>query len=134
MKKLLIILMTCLILTGCGEKNFEAPLDQIMDHLYEGIDTEELKRTSVIRHDETEIERMETVEYTDILISYPYSRENGQSIILMKSDNPKDTINQLRDRLDENAVIKYEGNIIMIVNYYNQTTQDKIIENFDKLF
>lgn len=134
MKKILIVLMTSLLLTGCNEKNFEAPLDTVMDNLYDGIDTEGLRKTSVIRHSDLEIETLDNVEYTDILISVPHNREDGNSIILLRSDNPKDTINQLSYRLDENAVIKNEGNLIMIVNYYDQTTQNKIIENFDKLF
>jgi hypothetical protein len=134
MKKLLILLMTCFILTGCNDKNFEAPLDTIMDNLYEGIDTEGLRKTSVVRHSELEIETLDNVEYTDILISVPYNREDGNSIILLRSDNPKDTINQISYRVDDNAVIKNEGNLIMVVNYYDQTTQNKIIENFDKLF
>ena len=134
MKKILIVLIASLLLTGCNEKNFEAPLDIVMDNLYDGIDTEGLRKTSVIRHSDLEIETLDNVEYTDILISVPHNREDGNSIILLRSDNPKDTINQLSYRLDENAVIKNEGNLIMIVNYYDQTTQNKIIENFDKLF
>ena len=35
------IFMMCMLITGCGEKNIEGTLPEIMDKLYEGISDEE---------------------------------------------------------------------------------------------
>ena len=45
MKKVFYLLCTltiCFMLTGCGEKNIEGSLTEIMDKLYDGIKEEEL--------------------------------------------------------------------------------------------
>ena len=134
MKKFLIILLTSIFLVGCSNQNFDGSLESLMDPLFEGIDTSEYQVSSILRQNENEGIKLDTVEYIDILILMPFDDTEGESVILLKCEDSKETIKQIGVYLQDTAAIKSKGNIVLIANFHEVSKQNQILENFDKLF
>ena len=133
MKKILLIILGSLLITGCSTKEYQEPLEDIMYNIVEGVDISELQIKSIRRHDDTETINLNTVEFQEILFLMPFDDTEGKSLFLMKCEDAKTTIKQLKSYITEDATIKRDGNLVLVSTFENKTTEKQILENFDKL-
>ena len=118
MKKILLIILGSLLITGCSTKVYQEPLEDIMYNIVEGVDISELQIKSIRRHDDTETINLDTVEFQEILFLMPFDDTEGKALFIMKC---------------EDATIKSDGNLVLVSTSENKTTEKQIFENFDKL-
>lgn len=133
MKKILLIILGSLLITGCSTKVYQEPLEDIMYNIVEGVDISELQIKSIRRHDDTETINLDTVEFQEILFLMPFDDTEGKALFIMKCEDAKTTIKQLKSYINDDATIKSDGNLVLVSTFENKTTEKQIFENFDKL-
>lgn len=155
-KKILLLLLVCttlLPLTGCGEKNVEGTLDQIIEKIYSNIPEEDMPMVSSIDVDNEMSDNIEyyigtkDIEYTDILASEPLIGSIAYSVVLVRMQDGAD-IETAKQEILENVnprkwvcvevpkdeiIVKSKGDLIILIMVENEATRNKIEEGFDNL-
>lgn len=155
-KKLLLLVIMCttiLTLTGCGSKNVEGTLEEIMESVYSGIADDEkpmLENINVSTDMKDNIPYYigtEDIEYEEILASEPMMSSIAHSVVLVRMKDGADieTAKQkILDNVDprkwfcvgveeEDVIVKNKGNLIILIMVADETTRNKIEEGFDNL-
>ncbi len=150
MKKVFYLLCTltiCFMLTGCGEKNIEGSLTEIMDKLYDGIKEEELPM--MVDNIELNDENFEyyafvkDVKYKEAIASESMTGATAHSVVLIRLEDAKDAKDVVADiekNADprkwicveaENKYVLSKGDLVVLI--MTNDLAPKIKENFENL-
>lgn len=150
MKKLLYILgafLICFTLTGCGEKNIEGTLPDIMEKMYAGIDEDEMPMmTENIELTEENFQYYafaENVKYKEAIASESMTGSIAHSIVLIRLEDAKDAetvVKEIEKNADprkwicveaENVYVVSKGDLVALI--MSNELAPKIKENFENL-
>ena len=159
-KKLFALILVCttiLTLTGCGEKNVEGSLEDIMKsintHTYEGLADDEkpmLMDIDVLKDASDNIEYYigtDEIEYEEIYASEPMMSSIAYSVVLVRMKDGAD-IEAAKTEIKENVnprkwmcvdvpkdkvIVKSKGDLIILIMVADDTTREKLEEGFDNL-
>ena len=149
MKKIVYLLCAlafCLILTGCGEKNIEGSLPDIMAKLYDGISEDE--QPMMLENIELTSENFEyfafaDVKYKEAIASESMTGSIAHSIVLIRLENASDSeqvVKDIKEKADprkwicveaENTYVLSKGDLVVLI--MSNDLAPKIKENFEKL-
>lgn len=164
LKKLLLLLVMITMtmsLTGCGEKNVEGTLEEIMTKVYADIPEDERPMlTTVNVLEKTEDMTDEDVEaaveyaigttdikYKEIYESKPMIGSLAYSVVLVRMEenaDVEDAKTKIKENVDprkwicaevekDDVIVKSKGDLIILIMVENETLREKIEEGFDNL-
>jgi len=151
MKKFLLVLVAILLmvgLTGCGEKNVEGSLEEIMDKVYASIPEDE--RPMMLMNVELTEENVEMylgtadVEFEEALASESATGSIAHSVVLVRvKDNAN--VEAIKEKIEnsvnprkwicveaEEVEVESKGNLIILI-MSSEANVEKIETEFDKL-
>ena len=151
MKKILFLvvsLMLTISLTGCGEKNVQGSLEDIMEKVYASIPEEE--RPMMLTNIEITDENMEmylgtsNIEYEEALASESVTGSIAHSVVLIRvKDNSN--VEAVKEKIEksvnprkwicveaEEVEVESKGNLIILI-MSSEINTEKIETEFDKL-
>ena len=154
MKKIFLMLLMVgfvLTLTGCGSKNVEGTLEEIMTSVYEDISEE--NRPMMLTNIEVNEENIEyylgtsDIEYEEALASESGVGSIAHSVVLVRVKDNAD-IEEVKTKIKENVdprkwicvgvekddvIVKNKGNLVILIMVEDQDSRDKLEEGFDNL-
>lgn len=151
LKTLIIALILVLTITGCGSKNIEGNLEDIMTKVYSDIKEEE--RPMGLANTEVTSENIEyylgtsEIEYESALASESMIGSIAHSTVLIRTKENAD-IEAIKTKIKENVdprkwicvgvekedvIIKNKGDLIIVIIVEDQTTREKLDKGFDNL-
>lgn len=149
MKKILgliSILGLCLLLTGCGNKNIEGTLPEIMDKLYEGISDDEKPmalQNVELSADDFEYYAFTDVKYKEAIASESMTGSIPHSVVLIRLEDGTDS-EKVAEEISKNAnprkwlcveaentYVLAKGDLVVLI--MSNELAPKIKENFEKL-
>lgn len=143
------VLVISLLLTGCGEKNVEGTLEEIMTKVYSEIPEEE--RPMMLQNIEVTDENVEyylgtnDIEFESALASESATGSIAHSVVLVRTKKNAD-IESIKEKIKENinprkwicvgveedeVIVKSKGDLIILI--MAQTDSDKLEKGFDNL-
>ena len=151
MKKILFLVVSLILtisLTGCGEKNVEGSLEEIMEKVYASIPEEE--RPMMLTNIEITNENVEMylgtsdIEYEEALASESGVGSIAHSVVLMRvKDNAN--VEAIKEKIEKSAnprkwicveaedvEVESKGNLIILI-MSSEVNTEKIETEFDKL-
>ena len=154
--KLLLLLLVCastLALTGCGEKNVEGELSDIIEKIYSDIKEDEkpmLENIDVLEFAPDNIEYYigtTEIDYKEILASEPPMSSIAYSVVLVRMEEGadieaaktaiKENVNPRKwfcvEVAEEDVIVKSKGDLIILIMVDDETLREKIEKGFDKL-
>ena len=155
-KKILLLLLVCttlVSLTGCGEKNVEGKLDEIMTKVYAGLAEDErpmLANINVLEETPDNVEYYigtTDIEYEEILASEPMMGSQAYSVVLVRMKDGADieaAKEELREKSDprkwicvevpkEDVIVKNRGNVIILIMVNDANFREKLSKGFDEI-
>lgn len=154
MKKILLLLlisMPVLLLTGCGSKNVEGNLEDIMTKIYEDIPDEDrpmmLMNTSLNDENIENFLGTKDIEYKEALASESATGSIAHSVILVRAKENAD-VEKIKSKIldsvdprkwicvgveDEDVIVKSKGDLIIVIIVEDETNRDKLEKGFDNL-
>lgn len=154
---LLLVCTTLITLTGCGEKNVDGTLEEIMESVYSdvyvGVADDQKPMLGNINVSTDMPDNIEyyigtkDIEYEEILASEPMMGSIAHSVVLVRMKNGADIESAKQKILDnvdprkwicvevpeEDVIVKNKGNLIILIMVADETTRNKIEEGFDNL-
>jgi len=151
MKKLLIIIIAlvfCITISGCGNKNIEGTLEEIMTKVYSTLKEEEkpmmLMNTKITKENIEMYLGTTDIEYEEALASESATGSIAHSVVLIRTkDNAN--IELIKEKIEdsvnprkwicveaEEVEVESNGNLILLV-MSNETVADKITTQFENL-
>lgn len=154
MKKIFLVLVMCVLcfsLTGCGSKNVEGTLEEIMTKVYAGIPEEE--RPMMLMNTEVNEENIayylgtSDIEYDEALASESGVGSIAHSVVLVRVKDNAD-IESIKDKIEDNVnprkwicvgveeddiIVENKGNLIILIMVEDEKTREKLEEAFDNL-
>ena len=151
MKKIslfVIILGVIVLLTGCGSKNVEGSLEDLMAKMYEGFSQDEIPM--MLMNTEVNEENIEyylgtsEISYKEALASEPGVTSTAHSIVLVRLNddaNVQDAVMKIRENVnprkwlctgveEDEVIIKTRGNLLVLIMSKEHA---KYSEKFDNL-
>ena len=140
-------------LTGCGkkeEKNVEGTLSEIMDKLYDGLDSDKTPMTEKIEITSENVNNFlgtDEIEYTEAMAREPMISSIAHSVVLLRTKDGAD-VEKVKEQLKENinprkwvcvwvetkdVIIKSKGNLVIAIVIEAKDIRDTISNNFDNL-
>ena len=139
------------LVTGCGNKNVEGTLEDIMDKLY--VDIPEDNRPGGLTNMEVNDENIESfigtddIEYKEAIASESMMGSIAHSVVLVRVKDVADIEKDKKDILEnvnprkwicvgvekEEVVVESKGDLIMVVIVQDKENRDKIVKAFDNL-
>lgn len=152
MKKILLIILavtTMFLITGCGTKNIEGNLEDIMAKVYQ--DLPENERPMMLTNIEVTDENVEyylgtsDIEFEEALASESAVGSIAHSVVLVRVKDNADiegTMKKIKDNVnprkwicvgveDDEVIIKNKGNLIILI--MTQNNSDILEKGFDNL-
>lgn len=156
LKKLLSILLVCatlLPLTGCGEKNVEGTLNEIIEKIYADIPSDEMPMIEnldvlkMVPGNLTYYIGTEDIEYEAVLASEPMMSSIAYSVVLVRMKDGADIESakkEIKDNVnprkwgcvevpEEDVIVKSKGDLIILIMVADENTRNKIEKGFDNL-
>ena len=147
----IILLVVAVLVTGCGNKNIEGSLEDIMAKVY--ADIPENERPMMLTNTEVNEENIEyflgtkDIEYEEALASESGVGSIAHSVVLVrtkkganveaieekieKSVNPRKWICVGVEKDD--VIVESEGNLIILIMVQDEKTREKLEDSFEKL-
>ena len=145
------MLMALLLVTGCGNKNIEGKLEDIMAKLY--VDVPEDNRPMGLTNMEINDENIESfigtddIEYTDAITSESMVGSIAHSVVLIRVKDVSKIEEYKAEILEdvnprkwicvgvekEEVIVESKGDLIMVVIVQDKDNREKIANAFDKL-
>ena len=147
----MILLVVAVLVTGCGNKNIEGSLEDIMAKVYADIPEDE--RPMMLTNTEVNEENIEyflgtkDIEYEEALASESGVGSIAHSVVLVrtkkganveaieekieKSVNPRKWICVGVEKDD--VIVESEGNLIILIMVQDEKTREKLEDSFEKL-
>ena len=151
LKTLIIALILVLTITGCGAKNIEGNLEDIMTKVYQDIKEDErpmgLSNTEVTSENVEYYLGTSDIEYESALASESMIGSIAHSTVLIRTKENAD-IEAIKTKIKENVdprkwicggvekedvIIKNKGDLIIVIIVEDQTTREKLDQGFDNL-
>lgn len=159
-KKLFALLLVCttiLTLTGCGEKNVEGTLEEIMESVYSDVYTgvaDDQKPMLGNINVSTDMQDniayyigTDEIEYEEILASEPMMGSIAHSVVLVRMKDGADieaAKTTIKEKVDprkwicvevpeDKVIVKSKGDLIILIMVADDTTREKLEEGFDNL-
>lgn len=155
-KKIFLLLLVCtslVTLTGCGEKNVEGELSDIITKVYADLETDEMPMLDSINVLEMAPDNIEyyigtkDIEYEEILASEPMMSSVAYSVVLVRMKDGADieaaktkiadTVNPRKwmcvEVPEEDVIVKSKGDLIILIMVGDENTREKIEKGFDNL-
>lgn len=148
---LFVVSLLVFTLTGCGSKNIEGTLDEIMTKVYQDIPEEErpmgLTNTEVTEENIEYYLGTKDIEYESAIASESMIGSIAHSTVLVRVKDDSD-IEKIKTTIKENVdprkwicvgveeddvIIKNKGNLIIVIIVEDETTREKISTGFDNL-
>ena len=148
---IIIMLVAAVVLTGCGNKNIEGSLEDIMTKLYAEIPEDQ--RPMMLMNTEVTDENVEyflgskDIEFEEALASEPGIGSIAHSVVLVRvKDN--DNIEAIEEKIEnsinprkwvcvgveeDDVIVEDKGNLIALIMIEDETTREKIEDAFEKL-
>lgn len=148
---IIIMLVAAVVLTGCGNKNIEGSLEDIMTKLYAEIPEDQ--RPMMLMNTEVTDENVEyflgskDIEFEEALASEPGIGSIAHSVVLVRvKDNAnieaieEEIENSINPRKwvcvgveEDDVIVEDKGNLIALIMIEDETTREKIEDAFEKL-
>lgn len=154
LKKILlvvVIFLAALVFTGCGNKNVEGTLEEIMTKVYK--DVKEEDRPMYL---ENKVVDSDNVEYylgsSDVKFKEALASESGvgsiaHSVVLVRVEdgaNVEDTMETIKKNVDprkwicvgvedEDVIVKSKGDLIILIMVEDEEVRETLEEGFDNL-
>lgn len=147
----LIVVLATLTLTGCGDKNVEGSLDEIMNKVYANVKDEEkpmMLANTIVNEENIEYYLgTKDIEYKEALASESGIGSIAHSVVLVRTKNTKNiekTKETILEKVDprkwicvgvekEDVIVENKGNLIILIMVEDETTREKIKESFKNL-
>lgn len=148
---IIIMLVAAVVLTGCGNKNIEGSLEDIMTKLYAEIPEDQ--RPMMLMNIEVTDENVEyflgskDIEFEEALASEPGIGSIAHSVVLVRvKDNAN--IEAIEEKIEnsinprkwvcvgveeDDVIVEDKGNLIALIMIEDETTREKIEDAFEKL-
>lgn len=148
---IVIMLVVAFVVTGCGSKNIEGSLEDIMTKLY--ADIPEDQRPMMLMNTEVTEENVEyflgskDIEFEEALASEPGIGSIAHSVVLVRvKDNAN--IEAIEEKIEnsinprkwvcvgveeDDVIVEDKGNLIALIMIEDETTREKIEDAFEKL-
>lgn len=154
LKKLLLLLVMITMtmsLTGCGAKNVEGTLEEIMTKVYADIPEDE--RPMMLMNTEINEENIEyylgtkDIDYTEALASESGVGSIAHSVVLLRTKDDAD-IEDIKTKIKENVdprkwicvgvaeedlIVENKGNLIILIMVEDEETRNKLEKGFNNL-
>ena len=148
---LVIMLVIALLVSGCGNKNIEDSLEDLMTKVYAGIPDEE--KPMMLMNTEVNSENIEyylgstEIDYQEALASESGVGSIAHSVVLLRTKDNAD-INKIQEEIKEKVnprkwicvgvekedlIIKNKGNLVILIMVEDSNTRTKLETNFDNL-
>ena len=148
---LVIMLVIALLVSGCGNKNIEGSLEDLMTKVYAGIPDEE--KPMMLMNTEVNSENIEyylgstEIDYQEALASESGVGSIAHSVVLLRTKDNAD-INKIQEEIKEKVnprkwicvgvekedlIIKNKGNLVILIMVEDSNTRTKLETNFDNL-
>ena len=148
---LVIMLVIALLVSGCGNKNIEGSLEDLMTKVYAGIPDEE--KPMMLMNTEVNSENIEyylgstEIDYQEALASESGVGSIAHSVVLLRTKDNAD-INKIKEEIKEKVnprkwicvgvekedlIIKNKGNLVILIMVEDSNTRTKLETNFDNL-
>jgi len=142
-----ILLVGVLVLSGCGTKNVEGKLEDLMSKVYENIKEDELPM--MLGNIEVTEENVEyylgtsDIEFEEALASESMTGSIAHSVVLVRvkdNANIEEVKTKIKDSVNprkwicvgvEEVVVENRGNLIILI--MNDAIKDKLTEGFNNL-
>ena len=154
MKKISLFLMlvvTLFTFTGCGTKNVEGTLEELMTKVYADIPEE--SRPMMLGNIVVDSENIEyylgtnDIDYKEALASESGVGSIAHSVVLVRLNDGADTekvMEAIKDKVDprkwicvgvekEDIIVKNKGNLVILIMVEDQETRTKLETAFDNL-
>jgi len=151
MKKIILLMAVCMtfLLTGCGSKNVEGSLEEIMTKVYANVADDEkpmgLANTEVTDENIEYYLGTSDIEYKEALASESMTGSIAHSVVLVRVKENAD-VEAIKTKIKENVdprkwicvgveedevVVKSKGDLIILI--MTQTGKEKLEKGFDNL-
>ncbi len=150
---LLIVTVLCvsLMITGCGNKNVEGTLEELMTKVYEGVPED--SRPMMLQNTEVTDENIEyylgssDIEYTEALASESAVGSIAHSVVLLRVKDGAD-IEKVKSTIKEKVnprkwicvlvekddlIIKNKGDLVILIMVEDEEMRTKLEEGFNNL-
>ena len=147
-KKLLVLIMLVICLTGCGQKNVQGTLEEIMDKVYASIPQEE--RPMMLMNTEVTKENVEMylgtsdIEFEEALASESATGSIAHSVVLVRVKDGAN-VELIKEKIEksinprkwicveaEEVEVESNGNLIILI-MSSEINTEKLETEFDKL-
>lgn len=143
---LMCLMALCLLFTGCGNKNIEGTLPEIMDKLYEGISEDEMPmalQNVELNADNFEYYAFADVKYKEAIASESMTGSIAHSVVLIRLEDGEDSqkvVEDIKAKADprkwicveaENTYVLAKGDLVVLI--MSNELAPKIKENFENL-
>ena len=151
MKKIILLMAVCMtfLFTGCGSKNVEGSLEEIMTKVYANVADDEkpmgLANTEVTDENIEYYLGTSDIEYKEALASESMTGSIAHSVVLVRTKENAD-VEAIKTKIKENVnprkwicvgveedevIVKSKGDLIILI--MTQTGKEKIEKGFDNL-
>ena len=151
MKKIILLMVVCMtfFLTGCGSKNVEGSLEEIMTKVYANVADDEkpmgLANTEVTDENIEYYLGTSDIEYKEALASESMTGSIAHSVVLVRvkeNANVEAIKTKIKENVDprkwicvgveeDEVVVKSKGDLIILI--MTQTGKEKLEKGFDNL-
>ena len=145
------LVMFAVLLTGCGTKNVEGSLEEIMEKVYANVNDDEkpMGLTNIKITDEN-IEQYlgkANIEYEEALASESMVGSIAHSVVLVRAKKGAN-IEAIENEIEKNAdprkwvcvgveeddvIVESEGDLVILIMVEDEKTREKLDEAFDNL-
>ena len=152
-KKISLILVVCiftLLMTGCGEKNVEGTLEDLMTKMYIDIKEDEKPMLGNTEVNEENIEYYlgdASIEYESALASEPMMGSIAHSVVLVRAKDGADIEGiktKIKEKVDprkwicvgvekEDVIVENRGNLIVLIMVQDENIREKLQTAFNNL-
>jgi len=160
LKKILLLLLVCITLgalTGCGEKNVEGKLSDLMASIYADVYTDipeeerpMLGNINVLEEVPDNIEYYigtKDIDYEEIYVTEPMMGSIAHSVVLVRMKdgaNIEEAKKEIKNTVDprkwicvevpaDDVIVKSRGDLIILIMVADETTRTRIEKGFDNL-
>lgn len=141
------VMTLCFILAGCGQKNIEGDLTDLMDKLYEGIGEENLPMAlTTTKLDETTFANFaftDKIKYKEAVVSESMTGSIAHSVVLIRledANDASDAVKEIKEKANprkwicveaENVYVLSKGDLVVLI--MSGENADTIKKNFENL-
>ena len=154
MKKILLVTFTFIIsltLMGCGAKNVEGTLEEIMSKVYSTLGEDEtpmmLTNTEITKENIEMYLGTSDIEFEEALASESATGSIAHSVVLLRVKDNAD-VEAIKEKIEDNVnprkwicvgveeddiVVENKGNLIILIMVSDEATREKLETSFENL-